>query len=333
MATSSAKMNSCKVNSVSSLRIKPFTKLAKGVAAPRQSRVVRSAEVDAEVPMEAAPAVAAEQDTEFEFSISDARKNNEYAASDVDAAMRFYSEGAAEPVHNADFITNQYGEEDASFFDDIDNNEAYDADEYNIAGIPEAAPKKRRGGRRGEGEEVDEDDQIAKGKELDRFKALEDQMVMEAAMEEEYGSDYERSGEGVQMVASQGVWDWLTDADASPEAGDELARSKLATVRRSRIEMPSDNEVLSGFSTLKLEELDEQTRDMLELIINDDVTEDELKTLDFNAIDENDDVPESDVLTQDDTARMDDLAAQPLDALEVEIVPLPVQLVSRCMHA
>ena len=255
-----------KVNSVSSLRIKPFTKLgAKGSLQRKQHFVPRAAEVD-EAP---APGAATDsQDNEFEFSINDARKNNEYAASDVDAALRFYFEGGAAPAHNEDMITNLFGEEDASFFDDIDNNEAYDADEYNIAGIPEAAPKKRRGGRKGDGEEADEDDNIAKGKKLDEFKAMEDAMVMEAAMEEEFGSDYDRNeGDNVQVVATQGVWDWLTDADAGAEAGDELARSKLATVRRSKIDMPSDNEVLSGFSTLKLEELDVQTRDLLDLII------------------------------------------------------------------
>jgi len=265
MVTSGCKMNAAaKVNSVSSLRIKPFTKLGKGAAAKQQFRP-RAAEVD-EAP---APGAASDsQDNEFEFSISDARKNNEYAASDVDAALRFYFEGGAAPAHNEDMITNLFGEEDASFFDDIDNNEAYDADEYNIAGIPEAAPKKRRGGRKGDEEEADEDDNIAKGKKLDEFKAMEDAMVLEAAMEEEFGSDYDRNeGGNVQVVATQGVWDWLTDAEASAEAGDELARSKLATVRRSKIDMPSDNEVLSGFSTLKLEELDVQTRDLLDLII------------------------------------------------------------------
>ena len=316
------------LSGVSSLRVKPFTQLR---GSKQQQIRPRAAEVDSEAPVDA-PGAAVEQDNDFEFSLSDARKNNEYAASDVDAAMRFYFEGAAAPVHNEDFITNLFGEEDASFFDDIDNNEAYDADEYNIAGIPEAAPKKRRGGRKDGGEDADEDDQIAKGKELDKFKAMEDAMVLEAAMEEEYGSDYDRSGENdvAQVVATQGVWDWLTDAEAGAEAGDELARSKLATVRRSKIDMPSDNEVLSGFSSLKLEELDEQTRDLLDLIISDEVTEDELKTLDFNAT--TDDVPESETFSQADVARIDDLTSKTLETLDVELAAMPVQQV-RGEHA
>jgi len=149
-------------------------------------------------------------------------------------------------------------------------------------------------------------------------------MVLEAAMEEEFGSDYDRNeGGNVQVVATQGVWDWLTDAEASAEAGDELARSKLATVRRSKIDMPSDNEVLSGFSTLKLEELDVQTRDLLDLIISDEVTEDDLKTLDFDAAGE---VPDSDAFSQDDIARLDDLTSRPLDVLDVQMGPMPVQV-------
>lgn len=71
---------------------------------------------------------------------------------DVEAAMRFYEDGeGSAPSYDQDMVTNQLGGEDASLFDDIDNNEAYAADEYIVAGIPEAAPKKRREGGRGRG--------------------------------------------------------------------------------------------------------------------------------------------------------------------------------------
>ncbi len=306
-STSALSRNVGKVsNAVSSLRVRPFLGSGK-----RQQVRVRVAEPEV---AEDAPAGGAPE-PEFEFSIADARKNNEYASSDVEAALRFYFEGGAAPSHNDDFISNEYGDEDASFFDDIDNNEAYDADEFSIAGIPEAAPKKRRGGRRGQGEDADEDDQIAKGKEIDRLKAMEDQMVMEAALEEEFGSGYDDQQDAAQVVANQqGVWDWLTDADASPEAGDELARSKLATVRRSKIELPSDKDVLSAFNTLKMDELDDQTRDMLDLIVGDEVTEDELKGLDFNV--STDDLPQSEGVSAEDAARMEAVAAQPFTELE-----------------
>ncbi|GAX76487.1 hypothetical protein CEUSTIGMA_g3932.t1 [Chlamydomonas eustigma] len=306
-------------NCVSSLRIVPFTRHCKRVSKfhdVRSSQIVRAAEVESE-----APTGSPEPENEFEFNMNDAKKNNEYAASDVEAALRFYFEGGAAPAHNDDFVGNEYGEEDASFFDDIDNNEAYDADEYIAAGIPEAAPKKRRGGRKADGEEEEEDDQFSKGKQLDKFKAMEDQMVMEAALEEEYGSDYDRETDA-QIVGSQGVWDWLTDADAAPEAGEELGSKKLATIRRSRIELPSDREVLSAFNTLKMEELDDQTRDLLDLIVGDEVTEDELKTLDFNVSTE--DLPESDIFTPEDIARVEGVAGQYLDEPEMEDIALPV---------
>lgn len=118
-----------------SLRVKPFTTVSRSRAAIR----VRAAETE-----------AASGDLDFSFSLSDAKKNNEYSASDVEAALRFYADGeGSAPIADGDFVTNTVGMEDASFFDDIDNNEAYEADEYVVAGIPEAAPKKRRGGRRG----------------------------------------------------------------------------------------------------------------------------------------------------------------------------------------
>ena len=119
----------------------------------------------------------------------------------------------------------------------------------------------------------------------------------------------------------QGVWDWLTDANASAEAGEELSRTgvKIATVRRSRIELPSDYEVMSGFSTLKIDELDEQTRDMLDLIVGDEVTEAELRTLDESTFEDGPEILESEVLSAADETRINNLAAQPVVAYDDEV--------------
>jgi small subunit ribosomal protein S5 len=117
--------------SVSSLRVKPFTALVR----PAARVAVRPR------------AAAVEGDLDFSFSFSDAKKANEYTASDVEAALRFYESGeGSSPAFDADFVTNAFGVEDASFFDDIDNEDAY-GDEYIAAGIPEAAPKQRGRGR------------------------------------------------------------------------------------------------------------------------------------------------------------------------------------------
>lgn len=304
---------------ISSLRVKPFTGRAsipvggeKRVFRTRAAEAEAEPEAEAEAAMEAVEAPAPEDD--FDFNLSDAKKNNEYAESDVEAALRFYFEGGPSPAANDDFVANLLGEEDASYFDDIDNNEAYESDEFQVAGIPEAAPKQRgRGGRRGAAEDEEEDDNIAKGKAMDKFKAMEDQMVLEAAMEEEYGAAGDVKPEEALASAQQGVWDWLVDADS---AADDLASTNLSSaVRRSTAELPSDNEVMNSFSALKVDELDEQTRDMLELIIGDGVTEEELKIVDA-AVEM--DLPASEALSQADAAALDALGEKPVDALEIE---------------
>lgn len=68
--------------------------------------------------------VAAEPEDDFTFNLSDARKANEFNSGDIESALRFYFEGGPEPAHNQDTVTNLgAAAEDASFFDDIDNNE------------------------------------------------------------------------------------------------------------------------------------------------------------------------------------------------------------------
>jgi len=305
---------------ISSLRVKPFMgKSANGRSGEKRVFRTRAAEpeagaaaAEAEAAVDEAMAPAPEDD--FDFNLSDAKKNNQYMESDVEAALRFYFEGGPAPAANDDFVSNLLGEEDASYFDDIDNNEAYETDEFQVAGIPEAAPKQKGRGRRGGGQQDDEeDDNISKGKAMDKLKEMEDKMVLEAAMEEDFGS-MGRIDDGVAAVATaqQGVWDWLVDADS---AADELDTARVSSVRRSAAELPSDYEVLSGFSTLKVDELDEQTRDMLELIIGDEVTEDELKTVDA-AVEL--DLPAGEGLSQEESAELDALAEKEVEQLEID---------------
>lgn len=89
------------------------------------------------------------------------------------------------PSPFAEHIENEFAEggfEDASFFDEIDNNEAYD-DEFIAAGIPEAAPKQRRGAKPGDAEEEAEGDDISAAKEASRLREIEEQMVLEAELQ------------------------------------------------------------------------------------------------------------------------------------------------------
>ena len=156
-------------------------------------------------------------------------------------------------------------------------------------------------------------------------------MVLEAAMEEEYGSDYDRSSNDTnyQMVAGQGVWEWLTDSSATVEAGEELSRQAIATVRRSRIELPSEAEVMSGFSTIKVDELDDQTRDLLELIAGEEITEGELKSVDLS-LETSDQIPESEGLSPADEARLATLASTPVLTLDIggALSPLNVEMMN-----
>lgn len=146
--------------SCSSNRVKPFTSSVRPQRTPKhQQLVARAAEEEeqAEVEVEEVavlpadePAVAVE---DFVFNYSEAKRNNEYQASDVEAALTFYSEGTGDLPYEADFVGNPLGIEDAALFDDIDNNENYEVDEYASVGIPEAAPKSKGRGRRGNQQE------------------------------------------------------------------------------------------------------------------------------------------------------------------------------------
>lgn len=100
---------------------------------------------------------AAEADTvivkgsDFQFNYDDAKKNNEYSLSDVDAALKYYyNRKGVPPVHDAVFVTNHEGTDDAKYFDDIEDISVWEEDEYQATGIPEAAPDTRSRGRRGQ---------------------------------------------------------------------------------------------------------------------------------------------------------------------------------------
>lgn len=119
------------------------------------SRIVSVAEEEAaadasveEVVLESEPE-AAVVDEDFVFNYGDAKRGNTYDASEVQAAIAFYSEGSglASDV-NAQFVSNPLGIEDAALFDDVDNNESYETDEYASVGISEAAPKSKQQNRR-----------------------------------------------------------------------------------------------------------------------------------------------------------------------------------------
>eukprot|EP00195_Chlamydomonas_chlamydogama_P012193 CAMPEP_0202899994 /NCGR_PEP_ID=MMETSP1392-20130828/9370_1 /ASSEMBLY_ACC=CAM_ASM_000868 /TAXON_ID=225041 /ORGANISM="Chlamydomonas chlamydogama, Strain SAG 11-48b" /LENGTH=694 /DNA_ID=CAMNT_0049586301 /DNA_START=96 /DNA_END=2180 /DNA_ORIENTATION=- len=311
--------NKIAANSVSSLRFKPFTKLGKSLAPKQQKNLLLTRVAEPEAPA----AAGAAEDQDFDFNYSDAKKNNQYDASDVEAALRYYTEGQGVIAdYDKDFVTNLFGTEDASFFDDIDNNEAYEADEYIVAGIPEAAPKKRRrGGRDGAKGEADESDEVEQAKELDKMKELEDQMLVEAALEEEFGSAVDRQDQ-VQLRADKpGMWDWLTDySEQAAEVDEELANSKLMTVRRSKAELPSDSEVLSSFGAFNVEQLDQETRDLLELVVGEDITEEEVKTIDVNV---DDNVPASEPVAAADMAVLEGLTSKTVEHLAVKDVAMP----------
>jgi hypothetical protein len=290
-------------HAVSSLRVRPFQ-------AARQQVRMQSAAAEG----------AAVEELDFDFNLSDARKNNEYSASDVDAAMRFFEgDGGAEPVINKDFPVNEMGLEDASFFDDIDNNEAYDADEYIVAGIPEAAPKRRGRGRRDAGAD-EEDDLSREAKELERMKEVEDAAILAAAMEDEFGG-YDGSQQGEVRVDSPGLWDWLTDEAADNDVVDELASAKLFSVKHSSVELPSDSDVMAGLGAAnQWEDLEPETRDLLQLVVGEgDLTDEEMRMIDG----QEEELPQLVAPSEADVNRMEMLAAEAVLELAVEEAAMP----------
>lgn len=144
-----AKSSTIRQARVSAARVKPFTSARQHLA----RYVPKAAEAEAEPAPEPAAEVAVEEEAvpeaaaveDFAFNLHDAKRGNEFAASDVDAALRFYADGQGSMPYNDDFATNAFVAtlEDAAFFDDLDNNEGYQ-DDYAASGIPEAAPRRKR---------------------------------------------------------------------------------------------------------------------------------------------------------------------------------------------
>ncbi|GIL90789.1 hypothetical protein Vretifemale_18522, partial [Volvox reticuliferus] len=292
--------------SISSLRVRPFTRATRSiVGAPRQQVLVRAAEPEVE---------------EFSFSFSDAKKGNEYTSSDVEAALRFYEgDGVAPGDVNSEFVENLFGIEDASFFDDMDNNEAYD-DEFIAAGIPEAAPKQRQGRQRG-GEEENESgdsDEIAAAKQADRLREIEEQMVLEAELQET-GLD-EEVEEGSYKPLGPAVWDWMTDVEVEDddEEINAVAGSSKAVADNVMAALPSDEQVFADLRSASLQDLDLETRDTIEFLLDDFDIENEVKVIPEN-IQEVFTVPEFTQFGDSDLQRIDALLGEDLSLPEVDV--------------
>lgn len=190
---------------VGSCRVKPFTAAnSRSSKLPyRSNHVPRAADTETE----AAPAPAAVEEPvvveeDFTFNFSEAKKGNTYDQSDIEAALRFYTEGDGDLQYEADHVTNISNIEDAAFFDDIDNNEAYENDEFASAGIPEAAPKVKRGNQRQEeleGEGLSEE-----------MQELENQKVTAAAFDELGLED-----EFLEEEVRDAPWNWDQVVSAS----------------------------------------------------------------------------------------------------------------------
>lgn len=203
------------------------------VAVPRrvqQRLVARAAEEDAAEAADAAaddaapaadeaPKKAAKAEADGPaFSLSDAKRGNEWQPSDVDAALRYYqaaaSGGAADaPPREADFVVNRLGIEDAAFFDDVDSNGAGTVqDAYAHAGVAEAAPKARPRARRDDGG-ADGAAAAEDGAGLsDELRDLEADKAAAAVFDEldlGAGADYE------DMDGADAPWTWDAAAASS----------------------------------------------------------------------------------------------------------------------
>lgn len=190
-----------------SSRVKPFTPAVSRSSRRAQKLVARAAEeetIDAEA--------AAEQQAltdEFAFNLNDAKKGNQWQPSDVEAALAYYEgekflQGSTELPYEAEFVTNPLsayagGPEDSSWLQDVDNNEAYETDDYALAGIPEAAPKVKRNQRE------DEDDNE------EELRQLEEEKITAAAFDDVEGFAEEEEDN------PEAAWNWRLEGDAGDE--------------------------------------------------------------------------------------------------------------------
>ncbi|KAG2484074.1 hypothetical protein HYH03_017093 [Edaphochlamys debaryana] len=299
--------------SISSLRVRPFTRATRNVLGAQRQVVARAAEPEA---------ASAPVEEEFSFSLSDAKKGNEYNASDVEAAMRFYEgEGDAPGDANSEFVENLFGTEDASFFDDMDNNEAYD-NEFFCAGIPEAAPKSRAGGRKQDGTPEEEDsDEVAAAKEADRMRQVEEQMVLEAELQET-GLDEEK--ETTTRIVGPAVWDWMVDVavDDDEDVGS-VSGNPRAMAANVLAALPTDDEVFADLrnATPTLQDVDAETRDTIEFLLDDFDIENEVKAVPDN-VEETFNLPEFAPLADSDVAEIDALLSEDVSLPELDMSEL-----------
>ncbi|WIA22538.1 hypothetical protein OEZ86_009528 [Tetradesmus obliquus] len=202
----------------SSSRVRPF---APAFSSSRRSQqVARAAEEGAVADPDAEAAAAAEAgpaEAEFSFNFSDAKKGNQWQPSDVEAALAYYADekflaGSSDMPYEAEFVTNPLsayvgGPEDSSWLADVDNNEAYENDDYALAGIPEAAPKVKRQQR----EEVDE----ASEEEL---RQVEDEKISAAAFD-----DIEGFTDDADADNPNAAWNWRLGGASAFDDEEEVA--------------------------------------------------------------------------------------------------------------
>ena len=309
-------------NSISSLRVKPF-KAALGPTSRKQ--LLRAPRV-----AEAEPAVA--EETDLEFSYTESKKGNTWEPSDIENALKYYFEGAGTaPATDALFVQNVFGTEDADFHMDLDNNEGYEQDEFLAAGIPEAAPKRRRKDRGGE--EVKEEDESS-AEAMDKLKDAEDSMIERAQLEEDFGRQTTRDAGEVVAQGKARMWDWLADPSAQREVSDVVSDAEAdRLVSRADKNLPDDSDIMVDLSRVTKDDLpagDVEVLDLLGFAATDRFTDEDARLLNFDAAEE-DDLPEVQDISQEDLDRIDALLAMEVEDIEldedlvVNVGPIPVE--------
>jgi hypothetical protein len=264
--------------------VRPFTagtqRRGRFVQPYRQPFVAKAAEEEAPAAAEEAAAAETEAvivDDDFSFNFSDAKKQNQYEASDVQAALDFFGDRGFDVPSSlpweADVFTNRLGGEDAAFFDDYDNNDFYLSDPYASAGIPEAAPKVKRGRQAAE-EEQDAADEAA-------FRELEDAKLMAAAYDE-MGFDED----DLEAVDGEIPWNW------------DVAGAEARTLAPAAVEVEDEDSILGQVTETQisaLQDVDEDARESMAIIVDSEI---------LNEIDAEDDdeplpeIPEGSLLSQ-----------------------------------
>lgn len=292
---------------ISALRVRPFTTVRNGRkhAALVQPKLTRPKAAETE-----APAAPAEDELDFVFSLSEAKRNNEYSPSDVEAALKAYFDGVGSLDFNRDFIVNPWGTEDASFHSDLDDQDGY-GDEYAAAGIAEAAPRRRRSGD----DDAEENELVDAAKEAAAEGQLKDEIELRNIQSDlEDAGVFDKTSRQIeeeqrrQAEFELGVWDWMAAGSQEPE-GDLADLEKITAAR--------DVDLYDNLATADqvVGDLDETTKDIISFLVEDD-----LENFAGMAMDQDDDAEDNrfDVdttpLAADDTARIEALMAE-LDGL------------------